>query len=731
MKREHYWWPGGEDTPRPLHFTELPIAYSSKLVASWLYVEEGHLVLRCHTRGSISERIESGFTSKLVERIRVEPVLPQLSFFHPDDSSPSIIIVDGTKQLAPVLKALARIHTVVTQATHPESGSLVLEAPLQLCEARAGRSSPLSFRGSPLWRLWTELSPTGQVVLLGTGNGWGGPGAEWGGPGAERRTISPVATVDFEDCGPTLLLRGVELTVDTHGATPTDAMIKLALPRDHETVKQLLQVVHQMAVTANVAAPAPSLLANLEPRSLGLSAVSLAALRAGDASAVEMLSSGLYRRGFCFVDVDDALGALSDSAVCEAEAFLAVSSENARTDRESSQQVCVEGQEGVAEMDQLSQLQLVGHFEDKWKGGIRLLTGELLDEPSQQQGLPAALTTALMAVSRELDAAAIDVLRSCMPLFAHQFNEAHGRRAAGPQTLNVSAGSEADANLNMSAEALCTELGVALLYEQEAERRSKEVEDSDEEDFDVLVEWINSKRDPKEPQNKLKRQRKDEEKKEATDKHDNASITMSPHEHKAQLERVRAKEENLKCFPRYGIVDCVRYSMDEGCPELVVGAHVDPGLFVLAPPQRGQGLQLCDEHGSWVEVPEHKGVIWAGAAATGRFVRGGQHRVVCAPSKPRIALWHELCTYGQLVPPVLKLLHESGLELRLGDTRGTVAVLRELRAAEDHKELDEGACDSPRRRGGVKGSLTPRSAKARWSSKAFHQPKQAVMVGRD
>lgn len=55
---------------------------------------------------------------------------------------------------------------------------------------------------------------------------------------------------------------------------------------------------------------------------------------------------------------------------------------------------------------------------------------------------------------------------------------------------------------------------------------------------------------------------------------------------------------------------------------------------------------------------------------------------------PRIALWHELCTYGQPAPPVLETLRRSGLELRMGSIRGTAAVLRQLRATEDHRVDD-------------------------------------------
>jgi len=290
---------------------------------------------------------------------------------------------------------------------------------------------------------------------------------------------------------------------------------------------------------------------------------------------------------------------------------------------------------------------------DQWKSGVRLLSGDLINEPTQHQGLPPSLSTKLRTLSQELDTAATDVLKHALHVFGDW----------------------------ESAASMCTTAGISLLYDSDLVRNESE---------------------------------------------------QHVRQHKAEVQEFLSEEEaensgssetSTTCtgaqYPKYGIVDCVRYSMAPGCPEVVVGAHIDPGLFVLALPQKGQGLQLCDEHGKWVDVPDGKGVIWAGAAAMSR-VKGGEHRVLCrgACSEPRLALWHELCTYGQLVPPVLDLLEKNGLELRMDGVRGTYAVMRKLRAMEDHQP------DAPRQpwesapqgQGAIaiRGIPLPKSGMYRW-----------------
>mmetsp|Transcript_10216 Transcript_10216/g.21685 ORF Transcript_10216/g.21685 Transcript_10216/m.21685 type:complete len:533 (-) Transcript_10216:237-1835(-) len=143
-----------------------------------------------------------------------------------------------------------------------------------------------------------------------------------------------------------------------------------------------------------------------------------------------------------------------------------------------------------------------------------------------------------------------------------------------------------------------------------------------------------------------------------------------------------------KGMTSYGLLDIVRYGMGAGSPDEVVAAHTDPGLFILSLPCSTPGLELQDEDKAWRSPPPGLGVLWAGnAAAMLRRLKSGMHRVRATPDRaPRLSAWHELCTRAQLCPPMLDALEANGRELKLGDLRGTDAVLRHLQAAEDHRD---------------------------------------------
>jgi len=447
-----------------------------------------------------------------------------------------------------------------------------------------------------------------------------------------------VAAVGFDAIGPAIVIQG-QVCKDARDCRSKDAdeseemtlgesALHLALPQDASNASRLLSNVSLVASSANVNTRSlPSIVENC------VLCASLSALRHGDARAIGVLSDGLFRRGFCWIDVDDVLAPLGEAALQEASTFLQAATvakaplitervppcdsdvetrASTETDTSNIDESLIERLPRKASKgdDDLSDLHLVGHFVDQWKSGVRLLSGDLVNEPTQHQGLPPSLSTELRTLSQELDTAATDVLKHAL----HVFGDSE------------------------SAVSICTAKGISLLYDSDLGRNESE-----------------------------QRVRQDK-----------------------AAEDSDSSETSTTCigvqYPKYGIVDCVRYSMAPGCPEIVVGAHIDPGLFVLALPQNGQGLQLRDEHGKWVDVPDGKGVIWAGAAAMSR-VKGGEHRVLCraACGVPRMALWHELCTYGQLVPPMLDLLEKSGLELRMDGVRGTYAVMRKLRAMEDHQ----------------------------------------------
>mmetsp|Transcript_37262 Transcript_37262/g.89065 ORF Transcript_37262/g.89065 Transcript_37262/m.89065 type:complete len:515 (-) Transcript_37262:246-1790(-) len=143
-----------------------------------------------------------------------------------------------------------------------------------------------------------------------------------------------------------------------------------------------------------------------------------------------------------------------------------------------------------------------------------------------------------------------------------------------------------------------------------------------------------------------------------------------------------------KGMTSYGLLDIVRYRMGPKSPDEVVAAHTDPGLFILSLPCSTPGLELQDEALAWRSPPPGLGVLWAGnAAAMLRQMKSGMHRVRATPDRaPRLSAWHELCTRAQLCPPMLGALEANGRELKLGDLRGTDAVLRHLQAAEDHRD---------------------------------------------
>ena len=137
---------------------------------------------------------------------------------------------------------------------------------------------------------------------------------------------------------------------------------------------------------------------------------------------------------------------------------------------------------------------------------------------------------------------------------------------------------------------------------------------------------------------------------------------------------------------QYGLLDVVRYRMDAESPPEVVAPHVDPGLLILSLPCAVPGLELQDAFGEWRAVPAGLGVLWAGKAAETLHLKGGVHRVVASPA-PRLSAWHEMCTRSQLCPPMLQVLQENSLELKLGGATGTAQVLRLLQANEDHHNV--------------------------------------------
>ena len=119
----------------------------------------------------------------------------------------------------------------------------------------------------------------------------------------------------------------------------------------------------------------------------------------------------------------------------------------------------------------------------------------------------------------------------------------------------------------------------------------------------------------------------------------------------------KAKELDIPLFnvgSGWGMFDIAKYHNDGTREALNCKEHFDPGLLSISLRSSEPGLQLKDEFGRWIKVPENNSiaVIWAGDAATkiNPKIKHGIHRVVnpiTNINKPRISMWHEICTASQ------------------------------------------------------------------------------------
>lgn len=109
---------------------------------------------------------------------------------------------------------------------------------------------------------------------------------------------------------------------------------------------------------------------------------------------------------------------------------------------------------------------------------------------------------------------------------------------------------------------------------------------------------------------------------------------------------------------RWGMFDFAKYHNDGSRKGLNCQEHYDPGLLSFHLRSTEEGLQLKDEFGKWIEVPNDKtlAVLWAGKAATqiNPKIKPGIHKVECATGRPRISMWHEICTEAQEHRELLK-----------------------------------------------------------------------------
>lgn len=116
--------------------------------------------------------------------------------------------------------------------------------------------------------------------------------------------------------------------------------------------------------------------------------ISLGALRRGEELSVAR--DCLARRGFCWLNLDEEIAALSAPAISVAEAFLAGPGKGTG-----------------------SRSELRGHVSTKFKDSLRLLTGELVGATT----LPSIVAEPLLQLATALDSAQVDLARN---LFPHQ-----------------------------------------------------------------------------------------------------------------------------------------------------------------------------------------------------------------------------------------------------------------------------------------------------------------------
>lgn len=115
----------------------------------------------------------------------------------------------------------------------------------------------------------------------------------------------------------------------------------------------------------------------------------------------------------------------------------------------------------------------------------------------------------------------------------------------------------------------------------------------------------------------------------------------------------KAKELNIPLFnmqKQWGMFDIAKYHNTGLRSELNCKEHFDPGLLSLSIRSTEPGLQLKDEFGRWIKVPNDDAiaVLWAGKAANdiNSNIKAGIHRVV-NNDKPRIGIWYEISTAEQ------------------------------------------------------------------------------------
>lgn len=117
----------------------------------------------------------------------------------------------------------------------------------------------------------------------------------------------------------------------------------------------------------------------------------------------------------------------------------------------------------------------------------------------------------------------------------------------------------------------------------------------------------------------------------------------------------KSKELDIPLYNKnksWGMFDIAKYFNDGSKKDLNCEEHYDPGLLSFSLRSTESGLQLKDEFDNWIDAPINKNIaiLWTGEAAIkiNPKLKPGVHRVRSLQKiKPRIAIWHEICTSFQ------------------------------------------------------------------------------------
>ena len=185
-----------------------------------------------------------------------------------------------------------------------------------------------------------------------------------------------------------------------------------------------------------------------------------------------------------------------------------------------------------------------------------------------------------------------------------------------------------------------------------------------------------------------------------------------------------SKQHKIPFFDLYkpwGMLDFAHYHNTGLREGLNCDEHYDPGLLSFHLRSSEEGLQLKNEFGKWIKVPVDKtlAVLWTGKIASeiNPKLKPCVHRVTNVSGKPRLSLWHEICTEAQEHKELIKDKTQLAKSV---ETKTGIPILRVL--PESYKKIPSKAHDYESSTGiptsKIAGPLTKPSIYKSGSSKA-------------